>query len=510
MQGLRRLTVLVPAVAICLLCAGCGGKDNPVIPEDGILVSEGSLDAEGSVQLEFEGMGTVSVGVRNGLTGEPLTEGVILAVASEDEDVIVCAVFPDDMSQMPPGFYSLNRSAALEAQREGQRSWLDIFPWIGGDSPVTGVHSVDEIPRWAWEELVCYTSSLGTDTIANMHLGVIESGLQGIAIGIGVDVACGIIAVAFPPAAPGAVAVALIAKVVAFHNTTMDALQEVQLLVYGAQGYCLDQEVELKKLWGFCDGLFSLGIPLLAPVDEDPLCVSEARGSVYGYVVDASSGDGISGASVYVNGVADYTAINGHYSVEDVLAGDAVPVMASCAGYSLFATDIEVPSGGSVRRDITLVPQASSNEYRFVLTWGENPADLDSHLWVPVTGSDYTHIYWYSRGSLTAAPYGQLDVDDVTSYGPETVTVLPQYAGTYQYAVHEYSGSGTLATSDAVVRIYRGDSLIRTLTVPTGSCGEGWWWHVASFSPQTGRLVIVDELQESPPVRVAGLSVHKG
>jgi hypothetical protein len=510
MQGLRRLIVLVPIVAICLFCAGCGGKDNPVVPEDGIVLSEGSLDAEGRVQLEFEGTGTVSVGVRNGLTGEPLTEGVVLAVASTDEDIIVCAVFPDDMSQMPPGFYSMNRSGALEAEREGQRSWFDIFPWIGGDSPVTGVHSVDEIPRWAWEELVCYTSSHGVDTIAHMHLGVIESGLEGIAIGIGVGAACGIIAVAFPPAAPAAGAVVVIAKVVGFHNTMMEALQEVQLLVYGAQGYCLDQEVELKKLWGFCDGAFALGVPLITPVDEDPLCGSETTGRVYGYVTDASSGDGIPGANVYVNGVADYTSTNGYYSVEDVLAGNAVPVMASCAGFSLFATDVVVPSGGSVRRDITLVPQASSNEYRFILTWGENPADLDSHLWVPVTGSDYTHIYWCFRGSLIAAPYAQLDVDDVTSYGPETVTVLPQYGGTYEYAVHEYSGSGTLATSDAIVRIYRGDSLIHTLTVPTGSCGDRWWWHVASFNPQTGSLAIVDELQEPPPVRAGGPSVRKG
>ena len=32
-----------------------------------------------------------------------------------------------------------------------------------------------------------------------------------------------------------------------------------------------------------------------------------------------------------------------------------------------------------------------------------------------------------------------LDVDDISSYGPETITILENIYGTYTYAVHNYS-----------------------------------------------------------------------
>jgi uncharacterized protein YfaP (DUF2135 family) len=63
--------------------------------------------------------------------------------------------------------------------------------------------------------------------------------------------------------------------------------------------------------------------------------------------------------------------------------------------------------------------------------------DLDSHLFVP----NGDHVYFVDRGSLTAAPYAALDVDDITGFGPEVVTITRLYPGTYRYAVFNYSGS---------------------------------------------------------------------
>lgn len=51
---------------------------------------------------------------------------------------------------------------------------------------------------------------------------------------------------------------------------------------------------------------------------------------------------------------------------------------------------------------------------RVVLSWGEKPFDLDSHLIFP--GG---HIYFDSKEGTDA----NLDVDDTDSYGPETVTI---------------------------------------------------------------------------------------
>jgi len=65
------------------------------------------------------------------------------------------------------------------------------------------------------------------------------------------------------------------------------------------------------------------------------------------------------------------------------------------------------------------------------LTWGENPSDLDTH----VIGPNNYHI-WYSHLGTYAEDYAKLDVDDVTSYGPEVFTAMnfPE-AGTYHYSV---------------------------------------------------------------------------
>ncbi len=71
---------------------------------------------------------------------------------------------------------------------------------------------------------------------------------------------------------------------------------------------------------------------------------------------------------------------------------------------------------------------------RVVLSWGEKPFDLDSHLIFP--GG---HIYFDSKEGTDA----NLDVDDTDSYGPETVTISKKHFGeSYIYAVQDYSNKG--------------------------------------------------------------------
>lgn len=108
---------------------------------------------------------------------------------------------------------------------------------------------------------------------------------------------------------------------------------------------------------------------------------------------------------------------------------------------------------------------------RVVLTWGETPADLDSHL--VYTGN---HIYFsHQRGDDA-----NLDVDDTTSFGPETITLERKHFGTsYVYAVNDYThlgepGSSALAASGAKVFVYVGESLVRTYNVPKNKVGNLW------------------------------------
>ncbi|MGY4534540.1 tetratricopeptide (TPR) repeat protein [Pseudomonas sp. TE3786] len=108
---------------------------------------------------------------------------------------------------------------------------------------------------------------------------------------------------------------------------------------------------------------------------------------------------------------------------------------------------------------------------RVVLTWGQTPADLDSHIAYPGN-----HVYFDSKKGLDA----NLDVDDTNSFGPETITLEKKRFGeTYVYAVHDFTHSGDpqsrgLTNSQAKVFVYVGQSLVRTYYVPTNKPGNLW------------------------------------
>lgn len=108
---------------------------------------------------------------------------------------------------------------------------------------------------------------------------------------------------------------------------------------------------------------------------------------------------------------------------------------------------------------------------RVVLTWGQSPEDLDSHMVYPGN-----HIYYEHKEGAD----GNLDVDDTDSFGPETVTINKKlYGQDYVYAVHDFTdrldpSTTNLSTSQAKVFVYVGESLVRTYYVPTGKEGNLW------------------------------------
>ena len=109
---------------------------------------------------------------------------------------------------------------------------------------------------------------------------------------------------------------------------------------------------------------------------------------------------------------------------------------------------------------------------RVVLSWGKDPADIDSHISYPGN-----HICFASKTGSMA----NLDVDDVDSFGPETITIDKKLSGQkYIYAVHNYTDKGLVAgtrlsnVSDARVFIYIGNTLIRSYKVPRNEIGNTW------------------------------------
>ena len=126
-------------------------------------------------------------------------------------------------------------------------------------------------------------------------------------------------------------------------------------------------------------------------------------------------------------------------------------------------------------------PTLPEGELRIVLTWGAVPADLDSHLFTPYNSSlgDNDYHIWYSNQSDAVG--NNLDVDDTTSYGPETVTIPQVVNGLYKYYVCDYTNcvagnfnSSEMSYSGAVVNVYGSQGLIASFTVPTGMPGVVW------------------------------------
>jgi len=119
------------------------------------------------------------------------------------------------------------------------------------------------------------------------------------------------------------------------------------------------------------------------------------------------------------------------------------------------------------------------DELRVVLSWGPEPRDLDGHLVFPGN-----HVFWNHMDGDGV----HQDVDHVTGYGPETITILHRHQGEkYLYSVNNYSDTNpdadqsAMATgmrlsslSDAKVMVYVGQTLIRTYYVPTGQAGTLW------------------------------------
>lgn len=162
------------------------------------------------------------------------------------------------------------------------------------------------------------------------------------------------------------------------------------------------------------------------------------------------------------------TNAQGRVSIPSGFADDqSALLIVKKAGYSNLV--VKCPCAGTT---YAISPVMTSLDgMRIVLNWGANPSDLDSHLVYPGN-----HVYFLDQTGDDA----NLDVDDTTSYGPETITIDRKHDGQrYIYAVHNYSersnpNSSSLSKSGAKVFVYVGRTLIRTYYVPANKIGNMW------------------------------------
>lgn len=142
-----------------------------------------------------------------------------------------------------------------------------------------------------------------------------------------------------------------------------------------------------------------------------------------------------------------------------------------------------------VSMNFALTPEVQ--EFRIVLTWGAYPKDLDAHLSGPKPEGGDFHIWW--RNKILIGGKNFLDVDDQSSYGPETITIYKPAKGVYEYAVHNFSGrrrrgSQDLSFSGAHVDVYSDGRLQASYNVPSGMKGSVW------------KIFQIDQAQQIVPI----------
>lgn len=129
--------------------------------------------------------------------------------------------------------------------------------------------------------------------------------------------------------------------------------------------------------------------------------------------------------------------------------------------------------------ELTTIPQisvpsiANYERIKIILDWGEKPSDLDTHIFC---GGKHLHYNKMTEENMN------LDRDDISSYGPETATIIDTKSDEkYEYYVFNYTNkdkpeSEFLSNSGAQVRVFINNDLVKTFKIEQNQ--KGITWHV--------------------------------
>lgn len=208
--------------------------------------------------------------------------------------------------------------------------------------------------------------------------------------------------------------------------------------------------------------------PAMIPVTG---CLMDANGVLIPNGVIKSDGIDYSGTT------SVRTDSNGHFSLPIASAGRAI--ITGHDNDAITNTLNVGPSTTTVNLGTPCMTLSGQNTgINIKLTWGTSPTDLDTHLIAP----NGVHISYGNKGSLVNAPYMNLDVDDVTSYGPEVLTFTRLQIGTYQYYIHNFSSTFNPGITGSPARVELNIRSNTWLYTPPAGEGTHRWWQVFNLT----------------------------
>ncbi len=228
---------------------------------------------------------------------------------------------------------------------------------------------------------------------------------------------------------------------------------------------------------------------------------------VSGCVQDAA-GQRVSNALVHTDGInysgsaSARTAADGSFRV--ALQRNSLATVVAIEGARITNTASVGPFSADFTMPSCLVLSSATNGLSIKLTWGARPLDLDSHLYAP----NGNHVWYSEQGSLVNLPHANLDVDDTTSFGPEVVTIVRLMQGTYQYFVHNFTGTTNPGIAGSPTRVELTRNGGTTVFVPSGAEGTNRYWHGFNIIVDAQCNVIIQPVNTwltnpSPPTPIA-------
>lgn len=234
-------------------------------------------------------------------------------------------------------------------------------------------------------------------------------------------------------------------------------------------------------------------------------------GEAIGTITNALTGNGVEGVTLDVRSgwnntdsgdilTTVTTNASGDYTV--TLPIGNYTLCASKAGYISTTINVVVQPNMCTTKNASMTPIISGDNFRIVLTWGASPSDLDSHVVGTLSSGSSFHVYYSDKSEYDGdVEVCNLDVDDTSSYGPETITLNTVTNEPYYYYIYNYSSSTGMITSEAQIKVYQGENLVATFNVPTNQA-DARYWNV--FAIVNGELIVSNTITSSADLSYAG------
>jgi hypothetical protein len=217
-----------------------------------------------------------------------------------------------------------------------------------------------------------------------------------------------------------------------------------------------------------------------------------------GLTVRIREGVNVTNGPYVANVGAVTTASDGSYVIPRVPAGNYTLEVSGPGVITTYRTVVSAGTSTPSSQNIVVSPTIPVDQVRIVVTWGEKPRDVDSHLEYGnsscrTPSGKKCQVVWNDRCHLGSGTCNNgagagnpgydaaLDVDDVTSYGPETITLKGTFwnapiVSRRGYSLYNWTNESPLSTSGTEVKVFKSTGMVRRYVISAAQTAR--WWQI--------------------------------